>query len=81
LGWWPYPAAPCLSTDLRAIKDEEQKYRAVGSRLTNDGVDLESEMGKEKFIGTSLDLSDERGCKERVERTLIMIHRQDEWNP
>lgn len=83
--WWPYPAAPCVSTNLRTIPDESRKYRAVGCKITDKGVKLNVDMGREKFLGAqmeSVDMEDERAiCKERIERTTVLIGRQDQWNP
>ncbi|WVQ77816.1 hypothetical protein IAR50_007506 [Cryptococcus sp. DSM 104548] len=83
--WWPYPAAPCVSTNMRTVVGEEKRYRAVGCRVTDDGMKLNNEMDREKFIGTSaesLDVDDKRGdCKERIEHTMVLIPRQDQWNP
>ncbi|RXK35673.1 hypothetical protein M231_07046 [Tremella mesenterica] len=83
--WWPYPAAPCFSTNLRADADERSKYHAVGCDLTPDGMALNEEMGRERFVGvdTTIDGDDDHGeaCRERVEHTLVIIGRQDQWNP
>lgn len=83
--WWPYPAAPCVSTNLRTIPNESRRYRAAGCEITEKGVKLNIGMGREKFLGAqmeSVDMDDERAiCKERIERTTVLIGRQDQWNP
>ncbi|WVQ83512.1 hypothetical protein IAT38_005653 [Cryptococcus sp. DSM 104549] len=83
--WWPYPAAPCLSTNLRAEKGEQRKFRAAGCEVTDKGFRLKKDMGRERFLGGEIDLTsmEDEGaeCKERIERTLVVIGRQDQWNP
>lgn len=83
--WWPYPAAPCVSTNLRTIPNESRRYRAAGCEITEKGVKLNIGMGREKFLGAqmeSVDMDDERAiCKERIERITVLIGRQDQWNP
>lgn len=84
--WWPYPAAPCVSTNLRTIPNESRRYRAAGCEITEKGVKLTIGMGRETFLGAqmeSVDMDDERAiCKERIERTTaVLIGRQDQWNP
>jgi len=83
--WWPYPAAPCLSTNLRMIEGQGRAYRAAGSEVTNDGIRLISQMANEQFAGkesvqVKLD-SEEAKCEETVDHTVLLIHRQDQWNP
>lgn len=83
--WWPYPAAPCLSSNMRMIEGEGRAYRAAGCEVTNDGIRLISQMAKEHFAGkdsvqVALD-SDEGKCEEVVDHTVLLIHRQDQWNP
>ena len=81
--WWPYPAAPCVSTNLRAVKGDDKAFRAAGCEKTEDGKALKREMGKERFLGSDLaGVVDELGeCAEVIDRTLLVIHRQDQWNP
>ena len=81
--WWPYPAAPCLSTDLRAVREDERRFHAADCELTDDGKALKGEMGSERFLGADAELVREGtgSCKERVERTLLVVGRQDQWNP
>lgn len=83
--WWPYPAAPCLSTNLRLIKGERKAFHAVGCDATSDGARLDTEMDKEDFLGlriSRLDPSDpDANCTERINHTTILIGRQDQWNP
>ncbi|OCF42522.1 hypothetical protein I317_03638 [Kwoniella heveanensis CBS 569] len=91
--WWPYPAAPCISTNLRTIPGDERKFRAAGCEMTEEGKKLKGEMGNERFLGSDVDHiplisgdGDESGkneaeCTERIERTLLVIGRQDQWNP
>jgi hypothetical protein len=83
--WWPYPAAPCLSTNIRAVKGDDRKFKAAGCKVTNDGANLMTEMGNERFLGkeiTRVGLDEEAAqCKLLVERTVLVIGRQDQWNP
>ncbi|KAK8861298.1 hypothetical protein IAR55_002117 [Kwoniella newhampshirensis] len=91
--WWPYPASPCLSKNLRPVKDQLKRFQAVGCEITREGDELRNEMGREKFLGGDIDLIDlgeegqgeegqqEGECKERIERTVVVIGRQDQWNP
>ncbi|KAK4683948.1 hypothetical protein P7C73_g6260, partial [Tremellales sp. Uapishka_1] len=81
--WWPYPAAPCFSTNLRTIAGEERKFRAVGCAVTEKGKALGREMGRERYLGSEVVLEPLSGveCTERVERTVMVIGRQDQWNP
>ena len=81
--WWPYPAAPCLSTNIRAVADNDRQFRADGCTLTEDGEKLKDEMDKERFLGSDLQKieADVSQCKEILDRTLIVIGRQDQWNP
>ncbi|WVF66739.1 hypothetical protein IAT40_001481 [Kwoniella sp. CBS 6097] len=90
--WWPYPAAPCISTNLRTIPGDERKFRAAGCEITEEGQKLKGEMGNERFLGSDVEhipLTNENDegdagqaeCTERIERTLLVIGRQDQWNP
>lgn len=81
--WWPYPAAPCLSTNIRAVQDSERKFVARGCEITDDGVHLQDEMKRERFLGSDLESveSDLGTCKDVLDRTVIIIGRQDQWNP
>ncbi|KAK6906892.1 hypothetical protein I204_00305 [Kwoniella mangroviensis CBS 8886] len=83
--WWPYPAAPCVSKNLRVIPESERRFRAAGCDITDEGVKLNVEMGRERFLGSDTEKIDgeidEAKCKERIERTLLVIGRQDQWNP
>ncbi|WWD16799.1 hypothetical protein CI109_101231 [Kwoniella shandongensis] len=92
--WWPYPASPCLSTNIIPVPGESTRnsgdsrgYKAVGCEITPEGRQLLDEMGGEKFLGSYLDVqNDDEGlsterCKERLERTVVVIGRQDQWNP
>ncbi|WRT65395.1 uncharacterized protein IL334_002338 [Kwoniella shivajii] len=83
--WWPYPAAPCVATNLRTIPNEARRFRSAGCDVTAEGSRLDDEMGSERFLGSDTDkivLDDvAAGCKERIERTMLVIGRQDQWNP
>lgn len=83
--WWPYPAAPCLSSNMRMIEGKGREYRAAGCEVTNDGIRLISQMANEQFAGkqsVQVDLnSKEAKCEEVVDHTVLLIHRQDQWNP
>lgn len=81
--WWPYPAAPCLSANIRAVQDSSRHYKATGCETTKDGEDLVREMGTERFLGSDLEqiLPEVSECKELLERTAVVIGRQDQWNP
>lgn len=83
--WWPYPAAPCISRNLRAVVDDRRAFRAAGCEVTPDGMDLLKEMKKEDFAGvrsTSIALDDDAAhCKETIDHTTLLIGRQDQWNP
>ncbi|WVQ94352.1 hypothetical protein IAU59_001431 [Kwoniella sp. CBS 9459] len=85
--WWPYPAAPCISTNLRTIPGDERKFRAAGCEMTQEGEKLKGEMGNERFLGSDVNHipidegEGEAECTERIERTLLVIGRQDQWNP
>lgn len=81
--WWPYPAAPCLSVNIRPVQDSERKFRSQGCQLTTHGERLKEEMDRERFLGSDLDGVDEEitSCKEVLDRTIIVIGRQDQWNP
>lgn len=83
--WWPYPAAPCISNNLRLVKGERKAFRTVGCEVTSEGADLNNEMDKEDFLGlrtTRLEPDDpDAVCNEVVNHTAILIGRQDQWNP
>ncbi|WWC68932.1 uncharacterized protein I206_102868 [Kwoniella pini CBS 10737] len=83
--WWPYPAAPCVSKNLRTIPNSqsERKFGAAGCEITEEGIKLNNEMGGERFLGTDTEgvAPENDQCKERIERTLLVIGRQDQWNP
>jgi hypothetical protein len=83
--WWPYPAAPCISTNLRMIEGGDRAYRAAGCEVTNDGTRLISQMARESFAGRSSTLvdldSEEAKCEQVVDHTVLLVHRQDQWNP
>jgi hypothetical protein len=81
--WWPYPASPCLSTNIRAVPDELRKFVAAGCEVTDDGANLFTEMGNEGFLGKEITRSDLEvaECKEVVDHTVVIIGRQDQWNP
>ncbi|ORY27682.1 hypothetical protein BCR39DRAFT_537907 [Naematelia encephala] len=79
--WWPYPAAPCVSTNLRPVAGELRQFHAVGCQVTDQGLKLKEEMGRERFLGTDIIRVDAEECKERIEHTVVVIGRQDQWNP
>lgn len=83
--WWPYPAAPCISTNLRLVKGERKAFQTVGCDITTAGAQLDKEMDNEDFIGlhtTRLEDGDPAAvCREVVNHTAILIGRQDQWNP
>ena len=79
--WWPYPAAPCVSTDLRVASKDSGTFKAVGCDVTQDGQDLDGEMGRERFLGNSIERTYEGQCRERIEHTMLVVGRQDQWNP
>ena len=83
--WWPYPAAPCFSSNLRTIVEERREWRSAGCSITPAGEELREEMGREWFPGTStsqIDINEEEAeCLEHVEHTVMFIGRQDQWNP
>ena len=83
--WWPYTAAPCLSTNIRPVADDSSMFNAVGCDVTAAGNELFTEMGQEGFVGKILvhkESNDpEAQCKEKIDRTVIIIGRQDQWNP
>lgn len=79
--WWPYPTSPCLSTGLRPVKNQQRLFRAE-CEVTEDGNKLAEEMGGERFLGVELDWDGEvTRCNETLERTVVFIGRQDQWNP
>jgi hypothetical protein len=81
--WWPYPAAPCLSANIRPVAGSERKYIAAGCSVTTDGLTLLEEMDRERFLGNDLARVDPEPspCREVLDRTAIVIGRQDQWNP
>lgn len=83
--WWPYPNSPCIATNLQPIKDEDRIFRAVGCEVTDQGKELLVNMENEAFLGNhmrSVDLEyPDAQCKDVVERTVMIIGRQDQWNP
>ena len=81
--WWPYPSAPCVSSHLRPVAHELRKFKAAGCDVTGDGETLTKEMGGEKFLGSYVSrvgVADAQ-CHSYVNRTSIIIGRQDQWNP
>ena len=83
--WWPYPAAPCLSSNMRMIEGKGREYTAAGCEVTNDGTRLISQMAQENFVGkNSVQVkleAEEAKCEDVVDHTVLLIHRQDQWNP
>ncbi|ORX36448.1 hypothetical protein BD324DRAFT_580795 [Kockovaella imperatae] len=79
--WWPYPAAPCLSTHIRPIADKQREFHAHGCEITADGAALDNEMGREMFLGSNLRPGDDSPCRTALNHTAIVIGRQDQWNP
>lgn len=87
--WWPFAASPCVSTNLRPGKSkgkftgEGVDVSAAQCKVTEDGERLKHEMGHEVFLGSVINPADEDEgeCSERIEHTLVLIHRQDQWNP
>lgn len=83
--WWPYPAAPCLSSNLRVAQSGSKAFHAVGCEVTEDGSKLLEEMGHEDFAGRHTDHidlgSEETVCREVIGHTTLLIGRQDQWNP
>jgi hypothetical protein len=81
--WWPHPAAPCFSTNIRTVQDDERKFIASGCQLTGDGAALFDEMGTERFLGSDLQGIEPEvsHCKDVIDRTFLVIGRQDQWNP
>jgi hypothetical protein len=88
--WWPHPLSPCFSTNLHPIKDTYTSYHADSCTLTEEGEQLKAEMldgdqKDQKFVGTDIqDVEGEGGagtCKSLLNRTIIEIPRQDQWNP
>jgi hypothetical protein len=82
--WWPYPTSPCVSRNLQPSRNGEgvgEQFEAL-CPATREGKQLLEEMGRETFLGNRLDIVDAaQACTERVEHTLLVIHRQDQWNP
>lgn len=83
--WWPYPAAPCISANLRMVRGKSKAFRTVGCDVTSEGAKLGSEMGNEDFTGlrtTRMEPDDpDAVCMEVLNHTAILIGRQDQWNP
>ncbi|WVR04104.1 hypothetical protein IAU60_001103 [Kwoniella sp. DSM 27419] len=80
--WWPYPAAPCLATNLRTVPGDDRKFAAKDCQLTVEGEKLRGEMGTERFLGSDIvEAASDAPCEELIERTLLVIGRQDQWNP
>jgi hypothetical protein len=88
--WWPHPLSPCISTNLHPIKDTYTSYHADSCTLTEEGEQLKAEMldgdqKDQKFVGTDIQvIKGEQGleiCKSLLNRTIIEIPRQDQWNP
>jgi hypothetical protein len=79
--WWPYPTSPCLSTHLRPVKDQQRLFRAECT-VTEDGNKLAEEMGRERFLGVEMSWDGEKTrCNQTLDRTVVFIGRQDQWNP
>ena len=81
--WWPYPSAPCVSSYLRPVAHELRDFKATGCDVTGDGDTLLKEMGREKFLGSYVSkggIANEQ-CQSYVNRTSLIIGRQDQWNP
>jgi hypothetical protein len=83
--WWPYPAAPCISSNMRMIEGKGRAYRSAGCDVNNDGIRLISQMANEDFAGkdsVQVKVDSEEGkCEQVVNHTVLLIHRQDQWNP
>lgn len=78
--WWPYPAAPCVSSNLRTSKGDHP-FARFGCKVTDDGQSLNAEMNKERFIGTQMEETGEGECTSWIDHTVVIIGRQDQWNP
>ncbi|WOO79772.1 uncharacterized protein LOC62_02G003288 [Vanrija pseudolonga] len=83
--WWPYPHAPCISTNLRAVAGAGRAFVAPGCDLSAQGQALLQDMGDERFLGKDIEVvpvgSERARCKSRIEHTLMVVGRQDQWNP
>ena len=80
--WWPYPAAPCISTNLRPVAGKQRAFEARGCEITDDGQKLRQEMGREKFLGSDLEsVNGDSECTRTLDRTMLVVGRQDQWNP
>jgi hypothetical protein len=68
---------------VRAVPDDLRKFVAAGCAVTDDGANLFTEMGNEGFLGKEITRSDLEmaECKEVVDHTVVIIGRQDQWNP
>lgn len=82
--WWPYPAAYCTSNGLKPSSGyRDHTYFEGQCRLTKEGAKLKGDMGHEAFAGKNLvhvpNLKADTARK--LNRTLILIGRQDQWNP
>jgi hypothetical protein len=84
--WWPHPIAPCISTNLRPVSDTYTSYHTQPCALTEDGEKLKLEMldgdqKDQKFVGTDIQDGDAGVCERILNRTILEIPRQDQWNP
>jgi hypothetical protein len=81
LSFWPYPSAPCVS---RNLKPTGMRTFQATCPLSPAGSVLNAEMKKagEGFLGSELSEGEgETECKEFEGRTVLVVHRQDQWNP
>jgi len=81
--WWGSgtPASPCLSMHLRPKHNTHREYYAPRANKTDDGRALDGEMREEHFLGKAIQEGDGPKCKHKVEHTVLLIGRQDQWNP
>lgn len=83
--WWPYPHSPCISTNLRAVAGDGRGFVAPGCDLTAQGKTLLGDMGDERFLGKDIEVvpvgNGKAKCTSRIEHTLMVVGRQDQWNP
>jgi hypothetical protein len=84
--WWPHPIAPCISTNLRPVPDTYTSYHAQSCAMTEEGEKLKLEMldgdqKDQKFVGTDIQNGDAGVCEHILNRTILEIPRQDQWNP
>jgi hypothetical protein len=67
------------------VEGGDRAYRAAGCEVTNDGTSLISEMDREEFAGresVTVGLETEQAkCEQVVNHTVLLVHRQDQWNP